>query len=157
MIILGKLAGYEIELEPIEKAIKQDLKPLALEIKNQESLIILATKLGYIAALETALKLKEVSYLHAEAIPFGELKHGPLALVERGTPIILLGKYRNYQEEELKTRGVKIIKFPYRPIDPISRFFAEIIQGQLLSYELGFLKGCPIDFPRNLAKSVTLR
>ena len=129
-------------------------------------------------ALEGALKLKELSYLHAEGYPAGEMKHGPLALIEEGLPVVVLAPKDKYFEktlsnmQEVIARGGKIlfitdnkkellndnIRFGVRvpSIDKFLSPFLFTIPIQLLAYHVALLKGCDIDKPRNLAKSVTV-
>ena len=129
-------------------------------------------------ALEGALKLKELSYLHAEGYPAGEMKHGPLALIEEGLPVVILAPKDRYFEktvsnmQEVIARGGKVILITNENNKIISenvRFTLEIpmsneqltpflmtIPLQLLAYHVALLKNCDIDKPRNLAKSVTV-
>ena len=130
-------------------------------------------------ALEGALKLKEISYIHAEAYPAGELKHGPIALIDNSMPVIavapndeLLNKLKS-NLQEVKSRGSQMIVFedkeakikPMKAMEIISitsnlgRITAPIIFTiplQLLSYHVALIKGTDVDKPRNLAKSVTV-
>jgi len=130
-------------------------------------------------AMEGALKLKEISYIHAEAFPAGELKHGPIALIDKKTPVIvvapkdeLLDKL-NSNLQEVKSRGSQMYVFKDELADinigenvqiiPITKGLGRItgpilfaIPLQLLSYYVALKKGCNIDQPRNLAKSVTV-
>ena len=129
-------------------------------------------------ALEGALKLKELSYLHAEGYPAGEMKHGPLALIEDGLPVVIVAPKDKYFEktlsnmQEVISRGGKVLLLTNKVSDVISeniRFiigfresgmllspFLFTIPLQLLSYHVALLKKCDIDKPRNLAKSVTV-
>ena len=129
-------------------------------------------------ALEGALKLKELSYLHAEGYPAGEMKHGPLALIEEGLPVVVLAPKDRYfaktisNMQEVIARGGKVILISNDNNNIISenvRFTLEIprtdifltpflmtIPLQLLAYHVASLKNCDIDKPRNLAKSVTV-
>ena len=129
-------------------------------------------------ALEGALKLKELSYLHAEGYPAGEMKHGPLALIEEGLPVVILAPKDRYFEktisnmQEVIARGGKVILITNENNKIISenvRFTLELpminenltpilstIPLQLLAYHVALLKNCDIDKPRNLAKSVTV-
>jgi len=133
----------------------------------------------YPIALEGALKLKEISYIHAEGYPAGELKHGPLALVDRNMPVIALAPHNELIDklksnlQEVRTRGgelfvftdcnvglepaengVHIIQMP--SINPILAPIIYTIPMQLLAYHVAVLKGTDVDQPRNLAKSVTV-
>ena len=134
--------------------------------------------LSFPIALEGALKLKELSYLHAEGYPAGEMKHGPLALIEEGLPVIILAPMDRYFEktisnmQEVIARGGKVILLSNKNNNIINenvRFTLEIpkiddclmpflitIPLQLLAYHVASLKNCNIDKPRNLAKSVTV-
>jgi glucosamine--fructose-6-phosphate aminotransferase (isomerizing) len=129
--------------------------------------------------MEGALKLKEISYIHAEAFPAGELKHGPIALIDKDTPVIavapndqLLNKLKS-NLQEVKSRGSEMIVFEdeaaqIEPMDgmtivptttDLGRITAPIIFNiplQLLSYHVALIKGTDVDKPRNLAKSVTV-
>ena len=129
-------------------------------------------------ALEGALKLKELSYLHAEGYPAGEMKHGPLALIEDGLPVIVISPNDKYfhktisNMQEVIARGGKILLITDNNESIISeniRFtinlphiekslspFLTTIPLQLLAYHVALLKKCDIDKPRNLAKSVTV-
>ena len=129
-------------------------------------------------ALEGALKLKELSYLHAEGYPAGEMKHGPLALIEEGLPVIVIAPKDKYYEktisnmQEVIARGGKIlfitddskeslyenIRFELR-VPHIDHFLSPILLTlplQMLAYHVALLKNCDVDKPRNLAKSVTV-
>ena len=133
----------------------------------------------YAIAMEGALKLKEISYIHAEAYPAGELKHGPIALIDKDLPVIaiapndeLLSKLKS-NIQEVKSRGSQMIIFKdenskIEPMDameiiPITSNLGRItapiiftIPLQLLSYHVALFKGTDVDKPRNLAKSVTV-
>ncbi len=145
---------------------------------NVDRLLFLGRGVGYPTALEGALKLKEISYIHAEGYPAGELKHGPLALVEQGSLVVVLATRSATQEklisnvEEVRARGGRIvaiasagdraidahadevIRVPETPelISPV----VNVIPMQLLAYYAAVARGCDPDKPRNLAKSVTV-
>jgi glutamine---fructose-6-phosphate transaminase (isomerizing) len=128
----------------------------------------------YLASLECSLKLKEISYIHAEAYPGGELKHGPIALIEKDTPVIgfvsdpLSALALRNNLTELSSRGATILivaskalaspddDFAYSDVPPYLSVLPEVMFGQYLSYFVALEKGLPIDKPRNLAKSVTV-
>jgi glucosamine--fructose-6-phosphate aminotransferase (isomerizing) len=134
--------------------------------------------LNYPAALEAALKLKEISYIHAEGYAAGELKHGPLALLETGTPVVaIVTKNRTYEKmlsniKEVKARGAEVIAvadagdreigkyadivIPVPAANPLLSPVLSSVALQLLAYYTALEKGCEIDKPRNLAKSVTV-
>lgn len=133
--------------------------------------------LDYYIALEGSLKLKEISYIHSEGTQFGELKHGPIALMENGTPAIVIATQENLLEKtisnikEIKARGARVLavttlkNFPVDIVDEtinlpeVCELFAPleaIIPLQLIAYHVTVLKGLDVDKPRNLAKSVTV-
>ncbi len=165
----------------IKKTLEQEAQivELAKTFKNKFNALFLGRGCMHAIAMEGALKLKEISYIHAEAYPAGELKHGPIALVDKDTPVIaiapndqLLGKLKaNLQE--VKSRGSEMIVFEDEAakVTPmqgmtivptttnLGRITAPIIFTiplQLLSYHVALIKGTDVDQPRNLAKSVTV-
>ncbi len=151
---------------------------IAKDFLNAKGAMFLGRGLSFPIALEGALKLKELSYLHAEGYPAGEMKHGPLALIEEGLPVVILAPKDRYFEktisnmQEVIARGGKVILITNENNKIISenvRFTFEIpaannnlapflmtIPLQLLAYHVASLKNCDIDKPRNLAKSVTV-
>ncbi|KAF9370473.1 glutamine--fructose-6-phosphate transaminase (isomerizing), partial [Podila verticillata] len=159
-------------------AIDQELQRLAREVLHKEkSLLIMGRGFQNATCLEGALKIKEVSYMHSEGILAGELKHGPLALVDENMPVILImtrdslyPKVRSALEQVAARKGqpiiicntgdeaisaeFKTIRVP-QTIDCLQGLLT-IIPLQLLSYHLACLAGVDVDFPRNLAKSVTV-
>ncbi|MGM5487877.1 MAG: glutamine--fructose-6-phosphate transaminase (isomerizing) [Nanobdellota archaeon] len=150
MLRLAHLFGYEIDLPKIPGLIKETLKKdVSCEITG--SCFVLGNGPFYSIAREIALKLKEIAYIHAEAIMSGELKHGPLALVEEGFPVISLAGSNTNQE--VKARGATVIELPHTGIQDL---IPAAIMGHLISYHAARLKDLPIDKPRNLAKSVTV-
>ena len=178
---------YEINiknLKALPDAIKESLKvensiqAMAKEFLDAKGSMFLGRGLSFPIALEGALKLKELSYLHAEGYPAGEMKHGPLALIEEGLPVIVIAPKDKYFEktlsnmQEVMARGGKIlfitdhkkelmnenIRFGIRVplLDNLLSPILLTIPIQLLAYHVALLKGCDIDKPRNLAKSVTV-
>ena len=164
----------------IEKTlnIESSIQSMAKEFINAKGSMFLGRGYSFPIALEGALKLKELSYLHAEGYPAGEMKHGPLALIEEGLPVIVIAPKDKYFEktlsnmQEVIARGGKIlfitdnkkelinenIRFGVR-VPIINSLLSPIlltIPIQLLAYHVALLKGCDIDKPRNLAKSVTV-
>jgi glutamine---fructose-6-phosphate transaminase (isomerizing) len=133
---------------------------------------------GFPLALEGALKLKEISYIHAEAYPAGELKHGPIALLDERVPLVAMAlSSRTYDKvvsnvQEVRARGARVIALATEGDTNITRHAEEVIYLpdapemlspllaviplQLLSYHVALARGCNIDQPRNLAKSVTV-
>ncbi len=166
--------------ETLKECLKTEEKIqfIAKEFLDAKGSMFLGRGSSYPIALEGALKLKELSYLHAEGYPAGEMKHGPLALIENGLPVIVVAPRNKYLEktisnmQEVIARGGKVllftdykknilnenIRFGVRvPLveDSLSPFFLTI-PLQLLAYHVALLKNCDIDKPRNLAKSVTV-
>jgi glucosamine--fructose-6-phosphate aminotransferase (isomerizing) len=159
-------------------ALEPEIERWASGFAGKQHALFLGRGHHYPIALEGALKLKEISYIHAEAYPAGELKHGPLALVDREMPVIsvapndaLLEKLKsNLQEvrarggelyvfadadsEVSETEGVHILRLPehYGLLSPI----LHVVPLQLLAYHAALVKGTDVDKPRNLAKSVTV-
>jgi glutamine---fructose-6-phosphate transaminase (isomerizing) len=149
------------------------IKSTARLIVDHQHLFVLGRHRNYPLALEAALKIKEVSYLHAEGFASGELKHGVIALVTNGTPCLILAPDEDYRREalaaaaEVRARGAFTIGFSPReedefditvPVHGASSAPYEIAAAsQLLAYELALLLGCDPDKPRNLAKSVTVK
>ncbi len=155
------------------------IKKLAARFKDKNSTLFLGRGTMYAIAMEGALKLKEISYIHAEAYPAGELKHGPIALIDKNMPVIaiapndeLLGKLKS-NLQEVKSRGSQMIVFEDENSKVQSMEAMEVIQItsnlgrisapiifsiplQLLSYHVALIKGTDVDMPRNLAKSVTV-
>ncbi len=160
---------YYLTSENMRKYIKQ----LAEKLKDVEHLYIIGRGLQYPTALEAALKIKEVSYIHAEAYAGGELKHGTIALIEEGTPCIVFTSEENEKETisnamELKARGAYIIGVGPKSNEVFDFFIkvreanelnsiCQIIPMQILAYQLAVLRGCDPDKPRNLAKAVTVK
>ncbi len=156
---------------------KEQMVEIAPNIANKDNALFLGRGIFYPIAKEGALKLKEISYIHAEAYPAGELKHGPLALIDENMPVIALAPESEIAEklisnlEEVKARGgtlyvcaapsvnmdIKSGKLIHMP--ECDFFMTPIIYNiplQILSYEVALLRGTDIDQPRNLAKSVTV-
>ena len=165
----------------IKKTLEQEdqIKELAKTFKDKYNALFLGRGCMHAIAMEGALKLKEISYIHAEAFPAGELKHGPIALIDKDTPVIaiapndqLLDKLKS-NLQEVKSRGSEMIVFEDESaqVEPmqgmtivptttdLGRITAPIIFTiplQLLSYHVALIKGTDVDQPRNLAKSVTV-
>ena len=158
--------------------IENNIQVMAKEFIDAKGSMFLGRGLSYPIALEGALKLKELSYLHAEGYPAGEMKHGPLALIEEGLPVIVIAPKDKYFEktlsnmQEVISRGGKIlfitdnkkdlmnenIRFGVR-VPLLDNLLSPLLMSvplQLLAYHVALLKNCDIDKPRNLAKSVTV-
>ena len=162
----------------IEKALESgtEIKKFAKKIYQEKDVFFLGRGIDYTTALEASLKLKEISYIHSEAYAAGELKHGPIALIENGITVISIITDKNLVEktisniQEVITRGAKTLlitsqKLPDNNIDEIITIpetdiflspIVSIVPLQLLSYYISKEKGLDVDKPRNLAKSVTV-
>ncbi len=165
----------------VEKALEQETyikEDVAKTLKEAHSAFYLGRGLDYNLAMEGALKIKEISYIHAEAFAAGELKHGTIALIEKGTPVIAIATQGELFEKmvsnmaEVRARGAYVIaiaqeknkevekaadKVIYIPnVDDILSSILTVLPLQLLSYYVAVERGCDVDKPRNLAKSVTV-
>jgi glucosamine--fructose-6-phosphate aminotransferase (isomerizing) len=155
------------------------IQELAKLFADKQHALFLGRGTMYPIALEGALKLKEISYIHAEAYPAGELKHGPLALIDENMPVIAIAPLDDLLEklksnlQEVKARGGQMIVFEDEQSDISSETSFKVIKAttnvgritapitynillQLLSYHVALIKGTDVDQPRNLAKSVTV-
>ncbi len=154
------------------------IEPIAEKYKNNTNAIYLGRGYNYPSALEGALKLKEISYIHAEGYPAAEMKHGPIALLDENMPVIVIATKRGYYEkvvsniQEIKSRSAKVIAIvnegdeqvlsmadDYVVIPDTEEEFSPILAAiplQLLSYWIAVKLGKNVDQPRNLAKSVTV-
>jgi glucosamine--fructose-6-phosphate aminotransferase (isomerizing) len=148
---------------------------IARDLNNVNDIYLLGKFLHYPIALEGALKLKELAYVHAEGIAAGELKHGPLALMDKGTVVMLLNPSDNTYADtlasahEMKARGARIVGIsdkrddlydhwvPLPKVDDMLYPLIEVIPLQFLAYFMSVNKKVDPDYPRNLAKSVTVR
>jgi glucosamine--fructose-6-phosphate aminotransferase (isomerizing) len=159
-------------------AVETDVKALAYELSKATDVLYLGRGSSYPLAMEGALKLKEISYIHAEGYPAGELKHGPIALVDEATPIIIIAPSDSHFDktmsnlQEVRARGAPVIlvadaegakkapagvKILLAPAcDPLITPLAFATSIQLLAYHVAVQKGTDVDQPRNLAKSVTV-
>lgn len=158
--------------------IKNKIEEIAEEYYNRNNFLYLGRGYSYPVALEGALKLKEISYIHAEGYPAAEMKHGPIALIDENMPVVFIAPKDNIYSrilsnmEEVKARSGKIIAIVNEIDDNISKIahhtilipstievlspLLTVIPLQLLAYEIAVLRGCNVDQPRNLAKSVTV-
>lgn len=171
------------EIKKIPEKVKEildnieDIKKYAQEIKKSESIFYLGRGLDYKSVIEGALKLKEVSYIHSEAFAAGELKHGTIALIEEGTPVVTVATQENIMEKtisnvkEVISRGANIFSiargddhledishYTYKLPETIDALYPvlAVVPQQLLAYYTSNAKGIDVDKPRNLAKSVTV-
>lgn len=156
----------------------EDIEDIARELFKAKNFIYLGRGINYPIALEGALKLKEITYIHAEGYPAGEMKHGPIALIDEDLPVVFLAPRGALHEkivsniQEVKSRGGKVVSVinpddmevsqlsDYRIYVPDSNPYLSaillVVPLQLLAYHIGVLRGCDVDQPRNLAKSVTV-
>ncbi len=159
-------------------AVEGELEELARKYQHARDFLYLGRGLHYPVALEGALKLKEISYIHAEGYPAGEMKHGPIALIDENMPVVVLAPHDSWREKtlsnlrEVKSRDGIAIVLGTRP-DPevaaiadhvvlVPETIAElqpilsVVPLQLFAYHVAVRRGCDVDQPRNLAKSVTV-
>ena len=154
----------------------EPLRALTREFKDATSMLFLGRHVGYPTALEGALKLKELAYMHAEGFAGGELKHGPIALIDQGTPVIavmpaahsLLNEKMASNVQEVKARGAIVIAIGDEELSsathniriPHTHEFLQpvlaVVPLQVIAYEMAIARGNDVDQPRNLAKSVTV-
>jgi glucosamine--fructose-6-phosphate aminotransferase (isomerizing) len=154
------------------------IKMIARDFFKARGFLYLGRGINYPIALEGALKLKEISYIHAEGYAAGEMKHGPIALIDEELPVVVLAPEGNLHEkiisniQEVRSRGGKIISISNDSDDSvcelsdkclvvpsINQYLTTVLMAipvQLLAYHIGVLRGCDVDQPRNLAKSVTV-
>ncbi len=164
----------------IERALELDtqVRRIAGEYVDAGNWLYLGRGLQYPVALEGALKLKEISYIHAEGLPAAEMKHGPIALISEDMPVVVLAPHGHWYEksigniEEVRSRGGRIIAVATEGDEEIARLaehvlyvpdvpellqpLVTVIPLQLLAYHAAVLRGCDVDKPRNLAKAVTV-
>ena len=172
----------ELELIPekVEKVLRSNdqIEKIAKQFKDVSNFLYLGRGYNFPVALEGALKLKEISYIHAEGYPAAEMKHGPIALIDAEMPIVVIATKRgNYEKvvsniQEVKARGGRLIAIVTegdKTVKELADYCIEIpncfeeltpllsnIPLQLLSYHIALMRGCNVDQPRNLAKSVTV-
>jgi glucosamine--fructose-6-phosphate aminotransferase (isomerizing) len=176
------MAEIESELSELPAKVEQvletvePLRELTRKFSKSTSMLFLGRHVGFPTALEGALKLKELAYMHAEGFAGGELKHGPIALIEEGTPVVaimpaagsLLAEKMASNIQEVKARGAVIIAIADSPLAaanhlvriPTTHEFLQpvlsVVPLQVIAYEMAIARGNDVDQPRNLAKSVTV-
>jgi glucosamine--fructose-6-phosphate aminotransferase (isomerizing) len=172
----------ELETIPakVEKALKcnDQAQEIAKQYKDARNFLYLGRGYGFPVALEGALKLKEISYIHAEGYPAAEMKHGPIALIDEEMPVVVIAtKHGSYEKvvsniQEVKARKGKIIAIVTEGDEEVKKMsdyvieipetdeilvpLVSVIPLQLLAYHIAVMRGCNVDQPRNLAKSVTV-
>ena len=159
-------------------ALGHQVEGLAERYHTARDVLFIGRHTGYPVAMEGALKLKEISYIHAEAYPAGELKHGPIALIEEGVPVVAVATSSHVYPkiisniQEVKARGADVIAVATEGDEEIASLadhvlyvpdvhellapIVTVVPLQLLAYHIAKLRGCDVDQPRNLAKSVTV-
>ena len=158
---------------------EENIKKIAQEFKDAKSCFFLGRGINVPTALEGSLKMKEISYIHSEAFPAAEMKHGPIALLEDGFPVVTIIPKNDpiYEKilsnvQEVKARSAKVVALVQRNDHEVANFVDHVIRVpevpdylqaivfsiplQLLAYYTALARGCEIDQPRNLAKSVTV-
>jgi len=173
--IVGHLAELPGKVEQVLETV-EPLRALTRKFKDASSMLFLGRHVGFPTALEGALKLKELAYMHAEGFAGGELKHGPIALIDQGTPVVavmpaagsLLAEKMASNVQEVKARGAVIIAIGDGDLDsadhmiriPATHPYLEpvlsVVPLQVIAYEMAIARGNDVDQPRNLAKSVTV-
>ncbi|NNL02798.1 MAG: glutamine--fructose-6-phosphate transaminase (isomerizing), partial [Eudoraea sp.] len=172
----------ELENIPVkvEKALQSNplIEIIANEYKDSDNCLYLGRGYNFPVALEGALKLKEISYIHAEGYPAAEMKHGPIALIDEQMPVIVIATNKGHYEkvvsniQEIKSRSGRIIAIVTEGDDQVKELADHVVEVpetiesltpllttiplQLLSYHIAIMRGCNVDQPRNLAKSVTV-
>ncbi|MDD3341192.1 MAG: glutamine--fructose-6-phosphate transaminase (isomerizing) [Bacilli bacterium] len=160
----------------VKELLNKNYKEIAEKIYQKEDIFYLGRGVDYALAMEGSLKLKEISYIHAEAYAAGELKHGTISLIEKGTPVISVITDTNLKEKivsnnkEVHARGAYILVITNTDIpeesydlkielpegNPFTNPVLAVVPMQMLGYEVALLRKCDIDKPKNLAKSVTV-
>ena len=175
--LLGALAHLPQAVDEVIQ-LEPQLEEIARRYARAEDFLYLGRGINYPIALEGALKLKEISYIHAEGYPAGEMKHGPIALIDEDLPVVAVAtggrvydKVRSNMQEVKARDGIAIVLTDREPEDfadvadeviqvpSVSRLLQPVINVvplQLLAYHIGVRRGCDVDQPRNLAKSVTV-
>jgi glucosamine--fructose-6-phosphate aminotransferase (isomerizing) len=174
-LIAEELAALPAKVEQVLETV-EPLRALTREFSESSSMLFLGRNVGYPTALEGALKLKELAYMHAEGFAGGELKHGPIALIDIGTPVIAVMPTSDsplYEKmasnvQEVKARGAVVIAIGDTDLAsashniriPTSHDFLQpvlaVVPLQVIAYEMAIARGNDVDQPRNLAKSVTV-
>jgi glucosamine--fructose-6-phosphate aminotransferase (isomerizing) len=183
-MFVDEVAAVLADLERVPDKIQlclergEQVRKVAEAYADAHDWLFLGRHVGYPMALEGALKLKEISYVHAEGYPAAELKHGPIALVEERTPVVVVHPSSHIYAkmltniQEVASRGAAVIAIAEDGDNEVAAHAAHVLRVpataqllaplvclvplQLLAYHVAVVRGCPIDKPRNLAKSVTV-
>ncbi len=176
--IFAELEVLPTKVQEVLDTCSEKVIEIAKRYKDVDHCLYLGRGINFPVALEGALKLKEISYIHAEGYPAAEMKHGPIALIDENMPVVVVAPKRGYYEkvlsniQEVKARKgniISIVTHGDEKVAGLSDYFVEIpdtedclvpilatIPMQLLSYHMAVMRGCNVDQPRNLAKSVTV-
>lgn len=181
-VILDELEQMPGKIERLLDENKQQVLDLAQSMRDTSSVLFLGRHVGFPVAMEGALKLKELAYIHAEGFAAGELKHGPIALIDEGQPVFIVvpsraSRYSLHDKvvsniQEVRARGAKTIVIAEKGDTAVEQFASDVIYVpatptllapllttiplQIFAMELASAKGLDVDQPRNLAKSVTV-
>ena len=175
--VASQLVALPKQIKNLLKFDKQ-IQKIAAAYKDATNFLYLGRGYNFPAALEGALKLKEISYIHAEGYPAAEMKHGPIALIDENMPVVVIATNKGHYEkivsnvQEIKSRNAKIISIVTKGDESVKLLSDHVIEIpevtealvpilasiplQLLSYHIAVMRGCNVDQPRNLAKSVTV-
>ncbi|HEX6158610.1 MAG TPA: glutamine--fructose-6-phosphate transaminase (isomerizing) [Thermoanaerobaculia bacterium] len=175
---MHELSVIPHKIEHLLKTQEKHIEKLAKKFHNAQDFLFLGRGVHYPIALEGALKLKEISYIHAEGYPAGEMKHGPIALIDEELPVVAIATHTPVYDkvvsnlQEVKARGGQLIVICDENDDSMEALADDVIQvpwtvealqpiltvvpTQLLAYYIALRRGCDVDQPRNLAKSVTV-
>ena len=173
--ITDQLTALPAKVEQVLETV-EPLRELTRKFKDAGSILFLGRHVGYPTALEGALKLKELAYMHAEGFAGGELKHGPIALIDKGTPVVaimptkdsVLAEKMASNIQEVKARGAVVIAISESDfvgadhliriptVDLLLQPVLSVVPLQVIAYEMAVARGNDVDQPRNLAKSVTV-
>ena len=175
-----EIVYHSVDINKIKQLLERDshIKKIAAIYKKAPNFLYLGRGYNFPVALEGALKLKEISYIHAEGYPAAEMKHGPIALIDENMPVVVIAtRHGHYKKvvsniQEIKTRQGKIIGIVTEgdtTVKEIADYIIEVpetleaftpllttIPLQLLSYHIAVMRDCNVDQPRNLAKAVTV-
>ena len=178
MSLIAELDALPSKIEEVLQTTHDLVKEISKDFVNAQNFLYLGRGYNYPSALEGALKLKEISYIHAEGYPAAEMKHGPIALIDENMPIVIIAPKKGHYDklvsnvQEIKARKGKVIAVVNKgdvQVSEMSDYVIEIpetsecyspivsaIPLQLLAYYIAVYRGANVDQPRNLAKSVTV-